>query len=108
MNEVDQRKTVLVVDDAPSNIQIVSSILKDTYKIRVATSGARALELMKVAPRPDLVLLDVAMPGMSGYDVCSRLKLDPETRDVPVIFLTGQTEVEDETRGVGVGAADYF
>jgi sigma-B regulation protein RsbU (phosphoserine phosphatase) len=108
MNEVDQKKTVLVVDDAPSNIQIVSSILKGTYKVRVATSGARALELMKVAPMPDLVLLDVAMPDMSGYDVCSRLKIDPETRDVPVIFLTGQTETEDETRGFEVGAVDYI
>src|SRR3954454_22290346 len=108
MNELDQKKTVLVVDDAPSNIQIVSSILKDTYKVRVATNGAKALELMKVAPQPDLILLDVAMPGMNGYEVCSRLKLDPETKDVPVIFLTGQTEVEDETRGFGVGAADYI
>ncbi|MFL6415949.1 MAG: PP2C family protein-serine/threonine phosphatase, partial [Bryobacteraceae bacterium] len=75
---------------------------------RVATSGAKALELMKVAPVPDLILLDVAMPGMSGYDVCSRLKLDPETRDVPVIFLTGQTGIEDETRGFEVGAVDYI
>jgi serine phosphatase RsbU (regulator of sigma subunit) len=108
MNEVDQKKTVLVVDDAPSNIQIVSSILKDTYKVRVATNGAKALELMKVAPRPDLILLDVVMPGMDGYEVCSRLKMDPEMRDVPVIFLTGQTEIEDETRGFDVGAVDYI
>jgi sigma-B regulation protein RsbU (phosphoserine phosphatase) len=108
MNEVDQKKTVLVVDDAPSNIQIVSSILKDTYKIRVATNGAKALELMKVAPPPDLILLDVVMPDMNGYEVCSRLKMDTETRDVPVIFLTGQTEIEDETRGFDVGAVDYI
>jgi sigma-B regulation protein RsbU (phosphoserine phosphatase) len=99
---------VLVVDDAPSNIQIVSSILKDTYKIRVATNGAKALELMKVAPPPDLILLDVVMPDMNGYEVCSRLKMDTETRDVPVIFLTGQTEIEDETRGFDVGAVDYI
>src|SRR3984957_15138818 len=107
MTQVNQ-KTVLVVDDAPANIQIVNSILKDIYKIRVATSGSKALELVKVAPLPDLVLLDVVMPEMDGYEVCKRLKMDPETRDIPVIFLTGQTEVEDETKGFDVGAVDYI
>ncbi len=108
MNQADQKKTVLLVDDAPANIQIVNSILKDIYKIRIATSGAKALELVKVAPPPDLILLDVMMPEMDGYEVCTRLKLDPTTRDIPVIFLTGQTEVEDETRGFEVGAVDYI
>jgi phosphoserine phosphatase RsbU/P len=108
MSQVDEKKTVLVVDDAPANIQIVNSILKDIYKIRIATSGAKALELVKVAPPPDLVLLDVMMPEMDGYEVCTRLKLDSETRDIPVIFLTGQTEVEDETKGFDVGAVDYI
>jgi phosphoserine phosphatase RsbU/P len=108
MSHTDKTKTVLLVDDAPANIQIVNSILKDIYKIRVATSGAKALELVKLAPAPDLVLLDVMMPEMDGYEVCTRLKLDPETRDIPVIFLTGQTEVEDETKGFGVGAVDYI
>src|ERR1700757_1930757 len=108
MSQVDEKKTVLVVDDAPANIQIVNSILKDIYKIRIATSGAKALELVKVAPPPDLVLLDVMMPEMDGYEVCTRLKLDPKTRDIPVIFLTGQTEVEDETKGFDVGAVDYI
>jgi phosphoserine phosphatase RsbU/P len=108
MSQVDEKKTVLLVDDAPANIQIVNSILKDIYKIRIATSGAKALELVKVSPPPDLVLLDVMMPEMDGYEVCARLKLDPETRDIPVIFLTGQTEVEDETKGFDVGAVDYI
>jgi phosphoserine phosphatase RsbU/P len=108
MNQVDQKKTVLLVDDAPANIQIVNSILKDIYKIRIATSGAKALELAKVTPVPDLILLDVMMPEMDGYEVCAHLKLDPATRDIPVIFLTGQTEVEDETRGFDVGAVDYI
>jgi sigma-B regulation protein RsbU (phosphoserine phosphatase) len=107
MTEVNQ-KTVLVIDDAPANIQIVNSILKDIYKIRIATSGSKALELVKVAPLPDLVLLDVVMPEMDGYEVCKSLKMDPETRDIPVIFLTGQTEVEDETKGFDVGAVDYI
>ena len=109
--DVDQnnpKKTVLLVDDAPSNIQTANSILKDIYKIRIATNGVQALELVKHAPYPDLILLDVMMPGMDGYEVCARLKADPETRDIPVIFLTGQTEIEDETRGFDVGAVDYI
>jgi len=108
MNEADQKQNLLVVDDAPSNIQIVHSILKDAYKVRVATSGARALELVKVTPPPDLILLDVMMPGMNGYEVCARLKADPETKEIPVIFLTAQTEAEDETRGFEAGAVDYI
>ena len=108
MNQADQKKTVLLVDDAPANIQIVNSILKDLYKIRIATNGAKALELAKVTPPPDLILLDVMMPEMDGYEVCTQLKLDPETRDIPVIFLTGQTQVEEETRGFDVGAVDYI
>ena len=108
MNQVDQKKTVLLVDDAPSNIQVVNSILKDIYKIRIATNGAKALQLVQVAPPPDLILLDVTMPGMDGFEVCRRLKTDSETRDIPVIFLTGQTEIEDETHGFDVGAVDYI
>src|ERR1700757_5281254 len=103
-----QKKTVLLVDDAPSNIQTANSILKDIYKIRIATNGAKALELVKLVPYPDLILLDVVMPGMDGYEVCARLKADPETKDIPVIFLTGQTEIEDETRGFEVGGVDYI
>jgi serine phosphatase RsbU (regulator of sigma subunit) len=107
-NEIEPKKTVLVVDDAPANIQIVNSILKDAYKVRIATTGAKALELVNAGPRPDLILLDVMMPGMDGYEVCSRLKTDPGTKDIPVIFLTGQTETSDETHGFEVGAVDYI
>src|SRR5271165_3115912 len=106
--EAEEKKTVLLVDDAPANIQVVNSILKDAYKIRVATNGAKALELVKVAPPPDLILLDVMMPGMDGYEVCARLKANAETEEIPVIFLTGKTESEDETRGFEVGAVDYI
>src|SRR5271169_1164167 len=108
MNQPDQKKTVLLVDDAPANIQVANAILKDTYKIRIATNGAKALELANATPPPDLILLDVMMPEMDGYEVCSRLKLESQTRDIPVIFLTGQTETEDETRGFEVGAVDYI
>src|SRR5580658_3412457 len=101
-------KTVLLVDDEPANIQIVNSILKDVYKTRIATSGEKALELANQEPAPDLILLDVIMPEMNGYEVCSRLKSADHTRDIPVIFLTGQTDIEDETQGFKVGAVDYI
>jgi len=105
---VVEKKLVLVVDDAPANLQVVRSILKDDFKIRVATSGAKALELVKVIPRPDLILLDVTMPEMDGYEVCGILKATPDSRDIPVIFLTGKTETDDETKGFEVGAVDYI
>ena len=108
MKSADEVKTLLLVDDAPANIQIANSILKDSYKIRIATNGAKALELASVTPLPDLILLDVMMPEMDGYEVCTRLKMSAETRDIPVIFLTGQTEIEDETKGFEVGAVDYI
>jgi serine phosphatase RsbU (regulator of sigma subunit) len=104
----DDAKTVLLVDDEPANIQIVNSILKDTYKTRIATSGLKALELANQVPAPDLILLDVMMPAMDGYEVCCHLKSADHTRDIPVIFLTGQTEIADETKGFAVGAVDYI
>ena len=108
MTSVGEKRTVLVVDDAPANLQIVNSILKEDYKIRIATSGAKALDLVKVKPLPDLVLLDVMMPEMDGYEVCAILKATPETKDIPIIFLTGKTEADDETRGFEAGAVDYI
>ena len=101
-------KTVLLVDDEPANIEIVNSILQDIYKIRVATNGAKALELANQVPAPDLILLDVMMPGMDGYEVCTRLNAASQTRDIPVIFLTGQITIDDETKGFEVGAVDYI
>ena len=102
------KRIILLVDDAPANIQVAHNILKDTYIIKIATSGARALDLAKVLPQPDLILLDVMMPEMDGYEVCSRLKSDPGTCDIPIIFLTGKTSAEDETRGFELGAIDYI
>ena len=104
----NEAKTVLLVDDAPANLQVVNSILKSTYKIQIATSGEKALKIANRSPAPDLILLDVMMPEMDGYEVCSRLKSAADTRDIPVIFLTGQTESEDETKGFAVGAVDYI
>ncbi len=105
---VEGKKVILLVDDTPANIQIALAILKDLYQVKVATNGAKALELAAADPAPDLILLDVMMPGIDGFEVCTRLKASPSTRDIPVIFLTGQTEIEDETRGFEVGGVDYI
>lgn len=102
-----EHKLILVVDDTPLNISVITSALKDTYKTKVATSGEKALTIAAADEKPDLILLDVMMPEMDGYEVCRRLKTDPMTREIPVIFLTAQTESEDETRGFEVGAVDY-
>jgi phosphoserine phosphatase RsbU/P len=102
------KQVILVVDDTPANIQIALSILKDLYQVRVATNGTKALELAAAQPTPDLILLDVMMPGIDGFEVCTRLKASPITRDIPVIFCTGQTEIEDETKGFEVGGVDYI
>ncbi|MGH9627470.1 MAG: adenylate/guanylate cyclase domain-containing protein, partial [Bryobacteraceae bacterium] len=102
------KRMILLVDDTPANIQMAHNILKDTYTIRIATSGGKALGLAKALPQPDLILLDVMMPEMDGYEVCSRLKADPGTCDIPIIFITGKTDAEDETRGFELGAIDYI
>jgi sigma-B regulation protein RsbU (phosphoserine phosphatase) len=101
------QKLILIVDDTPTNIGVISGALKDTYKTKVATNGAKALAIAAEDEKPDLILLDVMMPEMDGYEVCSRLKADATTREIPVIFLTGQTSPEDETKGFDVGAVDY-
>ncbi|HKD05160.1 MAG TPA: SpoIIE family protein phosphatase [Bryobacteraceae bacterium] len=102
-----EQKLILVVDDTPLNISVITGALKDTYRTKVATNGAKALAIAAAIEKPDLILLDVVMPEMDGYEVCRRLKTDPATREIPVIFLTAQTEAEDETRGFEVGAVDY-
>jgi serine phosphatase RsbU (regulator of sigma subunit) len=101
------QKLILIVDDTPLNIGVISGALKDSYKTKVATNGEKALALASAEEKPDLILLDIMMPGIDGYEVCCRLKADPATSEIPVIFLTGQTSAEDETRGFEVGAVDY-
>jgi phosphoserine phosphatase RsbU/P len=102
------QKTVLIVDDTPINIGVISGALKDSFATKVATSGEKALAIASGKEKPDLILLDIMMPEMDGYEVCRHLKADPDTRDIPVIFLTSQTEAEDETKGFEVGAVDYI
>lgn len=99
--------TLLVVDDTPANLSLMAGLLHHDYRVRLAHSGARALELVQ-RELPDLILLDVMMPEMDGYAVCARLKQDPRTRGIPVIFVTALCQPEDEARGFEVGAVDFI
>lgn len=105
---VDLRPIVLVVDDTPENLVLMSGLLKDDYRVRVANSGEKALALISSHGVPDLILLDVMMPGMDGYQVCTALKTNPETASIPVIFLTARSQIEDERKGFELGAVDYI
>ena len=100
--------TVLVVDDTPDNLTMISALLKNIYKVKVANSGENALKYLDSAIKPDLILLDIMMPGLSGYDVIEKLKENPKTHDIPVIFLTAMSSMDDEKKGLGLGAADYI
>jgi putative two-component system response regulator len=102
------RPTVLVVDDTPENIHVLSGVLQEEYAVRVATSGEKAIAAARADPQPDLILLDVKMPVMDGYEVCRRLKNDYHTQRIPVIFVTALGEAEDEARGFELGAVDYI
>jgi putative two-component system response regulator len=108
MNAHIERPTVLVVDDTPDNLVLMSGLLKDDYRVKVANSGERALKIAISDNPPDLILLDIMMPEMDGYEVCKRLKTYPQTRRIPIIFLTAMTEVADETKGLALGAVDYI
>ena len=99
---------ILVVDDTPANLKVLSGLLRDTYHISVATNGPDALELAMSESRPDLILLDIMMPDMDGYEVIKRLKSEDYTKNIPVLFVTAKGEVEDETHGLALGAVDYI
>ena len=108
MVEVGRKPKVLIVDDTPENIQVLMETLKDQYTIVAAINGEKALKMAVAEPRPDLILLDIMMPGMDGYEVCRRLKADEQAQHIPIIFVTAKTEVEDETLGFELGAVDYI
>ena len=99
---------MLVVDDTPTNIDLLKEILSSDYQVRVAINGAKALELVVREPQPDIILLDINMPGMSGYDVCRQLKERAETSAIPVIFVTALSGAEEEQQGLALGAVDYI
>lgn len=102
------RQKVLIVDDSSVNIQMLMETLRDEYAIIVATSGYKALQLVNINPRPDIILLDINMPEMDGYDVCARLKSDGATRSIPVIFITALSQKDGEKKGLDLGAVDYI
>ncbi|WP_448553392.1 HD-GYP domain-containing protein [Thalassotalea montiporae] len=101
-------QTILVVDDNPDNIDVLSGILRPQYKVKASVSGKLALRIAGGKQKPDLILLDIMMPEMDGYQVCEQLKANPITRDIPVIFVTAKSEAEDERRGFELGAVDYI
>ncbi len=108
MTAKQERQTILVVDDAPENIDVLSGILAADYKIKAAINGEKALKVAAIEPLPDLILLDIMMPDMDGYEVCQRLKASDKTRDIPVIFVTAMGEVENEEKGFALGGVDYI
>ncbi|MDZ4200761.1 MAG: two-component system response regulator [Gallionella sp.] len=107
-DDFSDKPVVLVVDDTPDNLALMSGLLKDEFKVRVSNNGERALKIAAADTPPDLILLDIMMPGMDGYAVCAVLKADPKTRDIPIIFLTAKAGQEDERLGLELGAVDYI
>jgi len=104
----EQKTTILVVDDAPANIQLLSGVLREKYKVKAAISGVKALAVSQKTPPPDLILLDIIMPELDGYEVCRQLKTNPATMDIPVVFITGNISSQDEQRGLEMGAVAYL
>lgn len=102
------RKTILVVDDAPENLDLMKGVLGPYYRLQIATNGRLALKIALSEHPPDLILLDVMMPGMDGYEACRYLKADDRTCDIPILFVTAKSSTEDETHGLSLGAADYL
>lgn len=108
MNHVSHRQKIFIVDDGRTDIDVLKDTLKSEYKLGIALNGPQAIESMQSGTLPDLIILDVMMPGMDGYAVCKHLKSDARTREIPVIFLTAKAEPVDEVRGFDSGAVDYI
>ena len=104
----ESQPTILIVDDTPENLTVLGELLQPTYRVRAANSGRRALQIALALPTPDLILLDVMMPEMDGYDVLAELRTSPATRNIPVIFVTAMDGTDDEERGLERGAVDYI
>ena len=108
MEPPSNNSVILIVDDTPENVDVLAGVLREHYQIRVALNGPKALKIAQSDPAPALILLDVMMPEMDGYQVCLQLQADERTRRIPVIFVTAKSEVEDEAQGFGLGAVDYI
>jgi len=104
---VSQKATILVVDDTLENIEVAKGVLSQEYLVQAALNGEIALKIVEKR-KPDLVLLDIMMPEMDGYEVCKKLKANEATKDIPIIFLTAKVQEEDETKGLSLGAVDYI
>lgn len=102
------KATILIVDDTPMVATQIGRLLKDDYKVKVATGGEKALAIAASEPQPDLILLDIMMPGIDGYETCRRLKSNPKTADIPVVFLSARSAIEDEIMGLELGGVDYI
>ncbi len=105
--QADERATILVVDDMPENLEVLIGALSDDYRIKAAKNGEQAIKATLTGTRPDLILLDVIMPQMDGYETCKRLKANPLTENIPIIFVTARDKAEDEMYGFEIGAEDY-
>ena len=103
-----EKQTILVVDDTPENIDVLNGVLRSEYKVKAALNGERALKIAFAEQKPDMILLDIMMPEMDGYEVCRQLKANPATSGVPVIFITAKDQEEDEKKGLELGAVDYI
>jgi PleD family two-component response regulator len=103
-----EKPLILIVDDTPTNVRVLAEALRKDYRIKVANGGQAALDLIASQGVPDLILLDIMMPTMDGYEVCRRLKEDPATKNVPVVFVTAKADIMDEEIGLKLGAVDYI
>ncbi|MCW5213955.1 response regulator, partial [Desulfobulbus sp. US5] len=104
---MSKKHTLLIIDDIVDNLMLLGEAMSSEYKIKVATGGVQGLELAVQNPKPDLILLDIMMPGIDGYEVCRRLKADNRTRHIPVIFLSALDKESDELQGLDAGAVDF-
>lgn len=107
MNIPTYNKTILIVDDAPENITVLRGLLSD-FSIKVATNGEKALSIVNSGMQIDLILLDVIMPGLNGFDVAAKIKEDPKTASIPIVFVTGEKDVDSFVKGFELGAEDYI
>ena len=108
MSQDAARPVILAVDDAEDLLALIGKVLGTQYEVKLAADGGDALSLAAADPQPDLILLDVDMPGASGFEICQLLKEDPATARIPIIFLTGKTEAADQVEGLDLGAVDYL
>ncbi len=107
-SDFPRKPVILIVDDTPDNLMLLAELLQGDYTVKAANNGEKALRIVETGPQPDLILLDIMMPGLSGHDVARQLKASTHTRDIPIIFLTALAGTGDETQGLALGAADYI